>query len=257
MRDKDNFAWYICIPLDETSKPLEPVVPSSNEKPEVKQINSPGFSSTEESTISVESHKNVRTEEKQRIIQFTPTSVIVKNQYKSAPCSQALKTLDEVLEEVLENEHFLSGTRSISQNEISTKIELNREPVLVFTYDEGLQLQQLLVEHNDIYVSVNFGEALIKDMLMSSMSGLPISTSSAINGYHLQRERMTRIANSLEGFTGLRKSDQTNLLKENVDLLVNLRGAIFFDKKKGGLDQILCSMGKGRFFIYIKIFLFV
>jgi hypothetical protein len=36
---------------------------------------------------------------------------------------------------------------------------------------------------------------------------------------------------------------QSALLKQNADLLVSLRGAVFFDDKKKGLDQILFSLG--------------
>jgi len=80
-------------------------------------------------------------------------------------------------------------------------------------------------------------------MIMCSMFGIPVSTSAAINGYRLSVERITRIAHNLDCFTDLPKSDQNNLLKENADLLVNLRGAIFFDRKKKGVDQVLISMG--------------
>lgn len=78
---------------------------------------------------------------------------------------------------------------------------------------------------------------------MCSMFGIPVSTSAAINGYRLTVERITRIAHNLECFTDLNKTDQSHLLMENADLLVNLRGAIFFDSRKKGVNQILISMG--------------
>jgi hypothetical protein len=80
-------------------------------------------------------------------------------------------------------------------------------------------------------------------MIMCSMFGIPVSTSAAIAGYRLSVERVTRIAHNLECFTDLPKCDQNALLKENADLLVSLRGAIFFDSKKKGVDQVLISMG--------------
>ena len=82
-----------------------------------------------------------------------------------------------------------------------------------------------------------------------------------------------RIAHNLDSFTDLPKQDQNALLKvdfsiytsihfcdlitmnyyansffaqENADLLVSLRGAIFFDSKKKGVDQVLISMGIGE-----------
>merc|ERR1740128_895554 len=102
----------------------------------------------------------------------------------------------------------------------------------------------MIVEsHDERYRSVNFGEELIKEMIMCSMFGIPMSTSAAISGYRLTVERITRIANNLETFGTLPKFDQNSLLKENADLLVSMRGAIFFDSRKKGVNQVLISMG--------------
>jgi len=120
---------------------------------------------------------------------------------------------------------------------------ISNEPEIKFSSSEYKQLEMLVTEHDERYRSVNFGEELIKEMIMCSMFGIPVSTSAAINGYRLSVERITRIAHNLDCFTDLPKSDQNNLLKENADLLVNLRGAIFFDRKKKGVDQVLISMG--------------
>jgi len=122
---------------------------------------------------------------------------------------------------------------------------IDKEPELIFSEDEKLQLDQMVKNHDSVYHSVNFGEVLIKEMLMCSMFGVPVSTSAAIQGYRLQVERITRIANDLTLFTELDKVDQVALLKENADLLVSLRGAIFFDRKKPGMDQVMSSMGEG------------
>ena len=136
-------------------------------------------------------------------------------------------------------------TSSESEDEIKQKITLRHEPEIIFSEDEKHQLDVLVLDHDKVYHSVNFGEVLIKEMLMCSMFGVAMSTSAAIQGYRLQVERITRIANSSKCFTNLRKADQVILLKENADLLVSLRGAIFFDTKKKGVDQIMSSMGIG------------
>ena len=78
------------------------------------------------------------------------------------------------------------------------------------------------------------------------MFGIPISASAAISGYRLTVERITRIANNLNCFVDLPIMDQSRLLKENADLLVSLRGAIFFDSRKKGVNQVLISMGIGE-----------
>lgn len=113
----------------------------------------------------------------------------------------------------------------------------------VLTEEDMLEIECIVRDHDAVYFSVNFGEVLIKEMLMCSMFGVQVSSSAALQGYKLQVERITRIANSLNHFTNLVKVDQNALLKENADLIVSLRGAIFFDKKKKGIDQIMSSMG--------------
>jgi len=117
------------------------------------------------------------------------------------------------------------------------------EPEIKFTEEEHENLRCLVRSHDEKYRSVNFGEELIKEMIMCSMFGIPISTSAAISGYRLTVERITRIANHLDCFADLPMMDQSSLLKENADLLVSLRGAIFFDSKKKGVNQVLISMG--------------
>merc|ERR1719228_1778629 len=117
------------------------------------------------------------------------------------------------------------------------------EPEIKFTEEEHENLRCLVRSHDERYRSVNFGEELIKEMIMCSMFGIPISTSAAISGYRLTVERITRVANSLDCFVSLPMMDQANLLKENADLLVSLRGAIFFDSRKKGVNQVLISMG--------------
>merc|ERR1712090_52009 len=86
------------------------------------------------------------------------------------------------------------------------------EPEMKFTTEEKNQLDKLVKQHNERYRSVNCGEELIKEMIMCSMFGIPVSTSAAINGYRLSVERITRIAHNLECFTDLPKIDQNNLL---------------------------------------------
>lgn len=120
---------------------------------------------------------------------------------------------------------------------------LINEPEIKFTDEEHEQLKDLVRSHDERYRSVNFGEELIKEMIMCSMFGIPISASAAISGYRLTVERITRIANNLNCFVDLPIMDQSRLLKENADLLVSLRGAIFFDSRKKGVNQVLISMG--------------
>jgi len=141
-----------------------------------------------------------------------------------------------------ESEYEDSVYSRSSDDERSIQGFLN-EPEIKFTEEEYENLRCLVRCHDERYRSVNFGEELIKEMIMCSMFGIPISTSAAISGYRLTVERITRIANNLDCFADLPMMDQSSLLKENADLLVSLRGAIFFDSKKKGVNQVLISMG--------------
>jgi len=141
-----------------------------------------------------------------------------------------------------ESEYEDSVYSRSSDDERSIQGFLN-EPEIKFTEEEYENLRSLVRSHDERYRSVNFGEELIKEMIMCSMFGIPISTSAAISGYRLTVERITRIANHLDCFAELPMLDQSSLLKENADLLVSLRGAIFFDSKKKGVNQVLISMG--------------
>lgn len=109
--------------------------------------------------------------------------------------------------------------------------------------EDEIYLNNLVKTHDEQYRTVNFGEEMIKEMMMCSMFGIPISYNAAINGYKLCVERMFKIARSLAEFETLTHNDKEILLKVNVDLLVCLRGAIFFDPRKSGKQQVLVSMG--------------
>ena len=61
--------------------------------------------------------------------------------------------------------------------------------------------------------------------------------------YRLMIQRVTRVAQSFNDFLDLPAITQTTLLKDNADMIVSLRGAVFFENKKQGLDQILSSLG--------------
>ena len=77
------------------------------------------------------------------------------------------------------------------------------------------------------------------------------------SAFSLMDVLFSRIANSLPCFTSLVHEDQVALLKENADLIVSLRGAIFFDKKKKGMDQILSSIGISTYSIVLQKCLFL
>ena len=120
-------------------------------------------------------------------------------------------------------------SRSDSEGESSCQVQgagalgcqgagaLLSEPEIKFTSEELSGLHLLVERHDEQYKSVNFGETLIKEMIMCSMFGIPVSMSAAISGYRLTVERITRIANHLDSFGTLPKMDQNSLLKVTLE----------------------------------------
>nr|AID52839.1 nuclear receptor [Tigriopus japonicus] len=117
------------------------------------------------------------------------------------------------------------------------------EPQMTVSEDEIIQIRRLSYEHDKFYRSVAFGEELIKELVMCSVFGLPLSPNQAMTAYRLMIQRVTKVAQGFEPFNRLDRHAQKALLKTNADLMVSLRGGVFFDEKKKGIDQILFSLG--------------
>ena len=56
-------------------------------------------------------------------------------------------------------------------------------------------------------------------------------------------QRVKRVATEFSTFKGLNSRTQSALLKHNADFVVSLRAAVFFEKNKQGLDQIVLALG--------------
>jgi hypothetical protein len=80
-------------------------------------------------------------------------------------------------------------------------------------------------------------------MLFSSVCGVPLSVNSSITAYRLMIQRINRVATGFGPFQSLNFKSQGVLLKHNADLVVSLRGAVFMEVNKQGLDQIVLSLG--------------
>ena len=119
----------------------------------------------------------------------------------------------------------------------SMSVELHIE-----RYEKGvISNMSTIFDYN--YNSVPMGESLLKEMMMCSMFGIQMSTSAAMNAYRLIVKRVMKVANGFSQFTGLPTHIQSALLRNNVDMLVCLQGALFFESSKKGLDQVCMSMG--------------
>lgn len=145
----------------------------------------------------------------------------------------------EPLESPSDEENYVSDDHA----DEDTGFSIPAAPMEEITADELAQIKAIARLHDINYKSVNFGEELIKEMVMSSVFGVPLSVSATMNAYRLMIQRVTKVAQCFDPFLNLPHATQSNLLKHNADTIVSLRGAVFFEKRKGGLDQILITMG--------------
>jgi len=109
--------------------------------------------------------------------------------------------------------------------------------------DEIETISRLSQWQDKCYKSIDFGETLIKELLFSSVCGVPLSVNSSITAYRLMIQRINRVATGFGPFESLNLKSQSVLLKHNADLVVSLRGAVFMEVNKQGLDQIVLSLG--------------
>ena len=101
-------------------------------------------------------------------------------------------------------------------------------------------ITQISQSHDRRYKSVSFGEELIKEMLFSSVFGVPLKANAALTAYRLMIQRVHRVATAFSPFSSLSLKSQSILLRHNADLVVSLRGAIFFEQNK----QVRCLLFK-------------
>ena len=59
-----------------------------------------------------------------------------------------------------------------------------------------------------------------------------------MQAYKVMQQRVTCVALNLLEFNTLAPATQAALLRHNSDLIVSLRGAVFFEEKKQGMDQV-------------------
>ena len=121
-----------------------------------------------------------------------------------------------------------------------------------YVVERNLQLQQLerlVKNHDEIYYSVNFGQEVLIEMILYSMFSINMSETSMTRWHDLEVRRIIKIVNDLEEFNNFSYSDKGTILEENLGLLVCMHGAVFFDRKKKGLGQLLSSIGAGRIYV--------
>ena len=69
-------------------------------------------------------------------------------------------------------------------------------------------------------------------------------------GMKLKSDFLKNLFQGFDAFINLPHTTQSSLLKHNADMIVSLRGAVFFEKRKGGLDQVRSPNVKS--YIWVK-----
>lgn len=149
------------------------------------------------------------------------------------------------------SKELINPTANVSINRqanlrTNTSINIAIQSERLFDYyheDEINIVKELTGVHNKNYKSVNFGEDVIKEMIMSSIFGVPMSAKTAKTAYRLMLQRVTIVATGFTEFSKLPPTVQECLLQHNADMVVSLRSAQFFQIKNHSRNQILCSLG--------------
>lgn len=147
---------------------------------------------------------------------------------------------DEEVEEIIRDDTVRNDRPQPNQ---SPDINQDRNILYQISQDELDTITRISYLHDRSYKSVNFGEDLIKEMLFSSVCRMPLSAKSTMTAYRLMIQRVHKVATAFDPFSKLSMRTQAALLKHNADLVVSLRGAIFFESRKQGLDQIIVTLG--------------
>ena len=103
-------------------------------------------------------------------------------------------------------------------------------------------VEDIVDQYDENYFSVNFGEEIVEEMITSSFHGNPLNAKSAMAAYRLMIYRTSLVAKHFSPFKCLQAEGQAILLRNNADMVVSLHGAVFFQVKERGVDQILDSL---------------
>ncbi len=88
------------------------------------------------------------------------------------------------------------------------------------------------------YKSVSFGANLLKEMMLSSLCGVPLSAEASVASYRLMVERVSKVAKGSDEFVSLPAGIQEELLRRNADAMVILQGSSFFQGETNGVEQV-------------------
>merc|ERR1711915_1130518 len=93
------------------------------------------------------------------------------------------------------------------------------------------ELPDFIMDYASSGKEINFGEYLVKKLVLSSIFGLPLCDRLRKKWLDIQKERIVNFAMTLKEIKNLSKNDQKILFQENLGLILCLFGSIFFIRK--------------------------
>ena len=89
--------------------------------------------------------------------------------------------------------------------------------------------------------SISVGENVIRQKIMASMFGIPLSPECHVQAYRVMMQRIVKVALGYNPFISLPLNLQNILLKNNSMLIFSLR-MIFMDQRRQGMEQLTNSL---------------
>ena len=89
--------------------------------------------------------------------------------------------------------------------------------------------------------SVSVGEKVIRQKIMASMFGIPLSPECHVQACRVMMQRIVKVAQGHTEFASLPLNNQNMLLKNNSMLIFSLR-LVFMEQRKQGMEQLTNSL---------------
>merc|ERR1711915_193894 len=106
------------------------------------------------------------------------------------------------------------------------------------------ELPDFIMDYASSGKEINFGEYLVKKLVLSSIFRLPLCDRSRKKWLDIQKERIVNFAMTLKEIKNLSKNDQKILFQENLGPILCLFGSIFFIRKNYYGNHIKPLIGK-------------
>ena len=99
-------------------------------------------------------------------------------------------------------------------------------------------------DYDKMFKSISLGASLMKEMIFAQRFGFPLSAEATLCSYNIMIHRMVAIAKPLPEFAALSAKAQRGLFRRNLDLMVLVHGAVYFEGRTDPERQFTSSLGE-------------